>query len=294
MKRSKFFKTDTENRIIDIDDIKPSEIKYVFYPSEKKRNERQQEQKKDTNMKDEKDEKEVKEIKDTKNVIDNEKVDKNENEKENIEKVNTEKKVNMDEKVEKKSDKIVGEMSNKDLIDLDKKSPESTFNQKENTENSQKIKADMVKLYNEEDLLFNLNIISELKKSDKLSCPERLLRIDDPGYRQSFTRWWYGEDRSKTLEKLNQIIDATFAYIDRTYLNELDCNSEYRKDKKMLYENNSEKLQKFYLALNNTIRGLEKLKSTYSNDTSMTTGLDLLMGKINTRKEKINKILKIK
>lgn len=291
MKRSKFFKTDAENRIIDIDDIKPSEIKYVFYPSEKKRNERQTNAKNATITDD--GDKVAATKEDNKNKV----IPANQNINDLHKKNEIIVEKNVDEKAEKKSDKIVENMSEKDLIDWNKKAADfgtyvgSTSNS-DNIENIKKM--DLSDLYAEEDLLFNLNIISELKKSDKLSCPEKLLRIDDPGYTQAFTRWWYGEDRSKTLEKLNQIIDATFSYIDKTYLNELDSENEFGKDKKVLYENNSEKLQKFYLALNNTIRGLEKLKSTYGSDTSMTTGLDLLMGKINTRKEKINKILKIK
>ena len=164
----------------------------------------------------------------------------------------------------------------------------------ENTENIEKQINNDFNTYSEEDLLFNLNIIAELKNYDKLSCYDKLFRIDDHYYSQGLMRWWYGDDRCKTLSKLNNVVDETFKYIDNTYLNELLSDNKITNEKNILYENNSEKLQKFYLALNNTIKGLDKLKSTYNIDTSMTTGLDLLMEKIRTRKEKINEILKIK
>lgn len=150
----------------------------------------------------------------------------------------------------------------------------------------------------EEQLLFNLNIISELKKDDKLSFCNNQFSIDDPNYMQGVTRWWYGEDRSKTLEKLNDVINETFRYIEETYTNEMDNNTfgnfTNEKSKSVLYENNSERLQKFNLALNKTCSGLEKLKNTYNVDTSMTTGLNLLISKIETRLKKINEILKIR
>jgi len=165
---------------------------------------------------------------------------------------------------------------------------------KENEEVKEKVEIQ----YTEEDLLYNLNIISELKKHDKLSYQEKLFRINEPAYTQGVMRWWYGDDRSKTLQKLNEIVDSTFKYIDNTYLSEMTAKFPTHKGKlssemQVLYENNSEKLQSFYLALNNAIKGLDKLKSTYNDDTSMTTGLDLLMNKIRTKKEKIDNILKI-
>lgn len=147
--------------------------------------------------------------------------------------------------------------------------------------------------YNEETLLFNLKIISELNPSDKLSYGKKLFSIDNPSYAQGLYRWWYGEDRSKTLEQLNKIIDATFAYMDKTFTNQVKIPGSSNNDEHVLYENNSQIMQKFYITLMDTIKGLDKLKSTYSSDKSMITGLNILMDRIRRRTDKIDEVLKI-
>ena len=147
--------------------------------------------------------------------------------------------------------------------------------------------------YTEEDLLFNLKIISELNISDKLSYDDKLFSIDNPTYTQGLSRWWYGEDRAKTLEKLNNIIDATFKYMDNTFTNKVNLIGSKNIDEGILYENNSQVMQKFYATLLETIKGLEKLKNTYIHDKSMTTGLNLLIERIRRRTVKIDEISRI-
>lgn len=149
--------------------------------------------------------------------------------------------------------------------------------------------------YTEENLLYNLKIISELNVDDKLSYDmnSNMFSIDVPGYTQGINRWWYGEDRDKTLGKLNEIIDATFEYMDNTFTNKVKIPGSSKKEERVLYENNSQIMQKFYITLMDTIKGLDKLKTTYSVDKSVTTKLNLLMDKIRRRTDKINEILKI-
>jgi hypothetical protein len=177
-----------------------------------------------------------------------------------------------------------------------------TLNKKEDYKNVEKVvekkselkvKMEEDKKYNDEELLFNLKIISELNSSDKLSFSEEKFSIDNPTYLQGMYRWWSGEDRAKTLEHLNRIIDNTFDYMDKTFTNTLQTVGNSTREEKILYENNSQVLQKFYIALIDATKGLDKLKSTYSYDKSMTTGLDLLISKIRIRTDKINDILRI-
>lgn len=151
-------------------------------------------------------------------------------------------------------------------------------------------------VFTEEQLLFNLKIISELKKDDKLSYYDNQFIINDPGYKQGIYRWYYNQDRANTLKNINILVDATFSYIDETFNKELS-GSKYReyKTERVLYENNSQKLQRFKEALLDTCRGLDKLRGTYQelDDRSMTSGIELIVEKIKVRTDKINKIMKI-
>ncbi len=150
--------------------------------------------------------------------------------------------------------------------------------------------------YTADDLLFNLKLIAELDKYDKLSCNSSKLSIDDSGYFQSFVRYFKGESRTKTIEKLNKIVDHTFKYINETFKDELEeqlLEEQLSKEDPRMYENNSQILQKFLVALLETTKGLDKLKFTYTNDRSMVTGIELIIDKIKMRADMIKKILKI-
>ncbi len=207
-------------------------------------------------------------------------------------------KKNIIEKVEKKSEQKVEMTKDKQLKSLNTNiTTEELISTKEdniiiNREENNTV-SEEENVYTEGDLLFNLKIISELNTSDKLSCGTKLFKIDDPSYTQGFCRWWYGEDRAKTLEKLNQIIDSTFDYMDKTFTKRVRSPGSSDSIEHVLYETNSQIMQKFYITLMDTIKGLDKLKSTYVTDKSMTTGLTLLIDKIRRRTDKINEILKI-
>ncbi len=268
-KNSIFKKTNTDETIIDIDAFgnpnNNNESKYIYYPSPKK------------TLSDINDEtvnkKIVKEIiEEPINVIKEQpvvkKVEKNISEK--VEKV---------EKVEKKCEQTV---------EMTKHKRSESLNATEIVQEESKRNP-----YTEDDLLFNLKIISELNTADKLSCSSKLFKIDDPSYTQGIYRWWYGEDRAKTLERLNQIIDSTFEYMDRTFTQRVRSPGSCDTQERVLYETNSQIMQKFYITLIDTIKGLDKLRSTYVIDKSMTTGLGLLIEKIRRRTDKINGILNI-
>jgi len=148
--------------------------------------------------------------------------------------------------------------------------------------------------FNEEQLLFNLRIISELKKSDKLTYYDNQFIINEPGYKQGLYRWFYDQDRAKTLENINLLIDETFSHIDNTFKKELsEGRYESHRTERVLYENNSQKLQKFREALLDCCKGLDKLKATYEEDRSMSSGISLIVDKVKTRTDKINKIMRI-
>ena len=280
MKRNTFLrKIDNQDTIIDIDGPSPNDSKYLYYPNQKT---------------------EVK----VPAVIDK-----------NIDKVIETNIINNKEHTKDINDLIWKNVSNNIIhpkiptaeakeVKEDKKAEDKKEDVKEEVkedvkedikvESGEEVKVEEEKLiFTEEELLFNLKIISELNPSDKLSYDEKLFSIDNPSYVQGIYRWWYKEDRGKTLEKLNKIIDATFNFMDKTFMNQIKYPNMDSNEERVLYETNSQIIQKFYINLIDAIKGLDKLKLTYTNDKSMTTGLNLLIERIRRRTDKINEILKI-
>lgn len=152
-------------------------------------------------------------------------------------------------------------------------------------------------VYTKDDILFNLEIIAGLKTNEKLSCYSRRFAVNDPGYTQGLSRWYYSDDRAKTLEKLIEVIDSAFAMIDETYNKEFETQREEGKTVDLanitLNETNTDIIKKFNSYLNSTIKGLEKLRSTYSKDQRMDAGLKLLIDRIRGKTTRIEGTFKI-
>lgn len=138
--------------------------------------------------------------------------------------------------------------------------------------------------------ILNLKIISKIKENDKLLTNKNLLAIDSPHIFQSINRWYNNESREITIEKLNEILEGTFKITKIL----LEDERKQNKISRTLEENNSQIFQNFILEMKNSLVGLGNLKKTYSNDILISSQLDLLISKLNTKIEKMSKIFTIK
>ena len=147
--------------------------------------------------------------------------------------------------------------------------------------------------------ILNLKIISKIKENDKLNSNKDIIEINQPHILQGIERWYFNESRGVTIEKLNQICEDAFQITDELLENEKtnNCNSviNMTNSKKInLNENNNQIFQSFIYEMTNSLLGLENLKKTYSNDILISSQLDLILKKMNTRIEKMSKLISIK
>ena len=90
------------------------------------------------------------------------------------------------------------------------------------------------------EIVVNLNVLSELKEKNKLTTKETFFNIDTSHtYLQPGLRWWYGNSRDVSIDKINSLVTEAFKF----------------------YKSNPEITD--YLSKSKT--GLENLKKTYNN-----------------------------
>lgn len=140
-------------------------------------------------------------------------------------------------------------------------------------------------------VLVNLKIFSKIKKYDKLCFSGDSLEIDNR-YAAFVRRWLSSDDRAKSIEYINAVINRAFVIVDKTYDSERNTSDE-TIDKSPFKEENSNLLQRFSIELGNTVAGLGNLKATYKDDSLTKSKIDLIIDKIKIRIEKINKLLRI-
>ena len=107
------------------------------------------------------------------------------------------------------------------------------------------------------ELIVNLTILSQVEKNRKLLTKDTYLNMEQKTQLlqvpESVRRWWRGDNRDNTLKKIDLIINKAIDLIDNDIL-------EYLKK---------------------SIKGIENLKETYTDDTQTRARLDVVIDRIN-------------
>jgi hypothetical protein len=129
-------------------------------------------------------------------------------------------------------------------------------------------------------ILSNLTLLSKVQKYEKLIIKKRQNKNDinfeiqiDNSYLPSIKRFLYGNDRDKTIEYLNKLIN----YGIEKY------NEEKKKDNKI-------GMNKIASLLESSKLGLSNLKITYNTDQSITSKIDIIIDTIDVFRINIHSI----
>lgn len=120
-------------------------------------------------------------------------------------------------------------------------------------------------------LILNLKIISQIPKNGRICGREKeVISIDNPllFFMQPFTRFWYRNSRQQSINDISYIVESCIERIKEleSLINSSEC---YNKIYEKIYALSKE--------LNNSICGIENLKTTYSNDITTIAKLDLII-----------------
>jgi hypothetical protein len=160
--------------------------------------------------------------------------------------------------------------------------------------NNRKITSDDI-----DKLLYQLQILENIKIGDKLCCNTEKIIIDN-SWVPSFSRWWIGENRSITIELIKNIVNEVISITDNIFRNEIaiqknDKEKDSRKNStnNFFKYSNQELLKKMLFACTYSIRGIKNLKKTYESDQYIESELEIFIEKLSTRINKIDNSLQI-
>jgi hypothetical protein len=164
---------------------------------------------------------------------------------------------------------------------------------------------DFVNLENRQEsldyLFLNFKIISQIKEGQKLRIRKfnglDVLDIDNRVVYKYF-RGFYGDNRDTTIIVIKNLVELAYKITDSILEDEFKTKTktENHPNKKSPFETNDDNtilFRKLVLEMDNSLVGLENLRSTYTDDVSMTSMLDLIIGKIKLRIDKINALFTI-
>lgn len=123
-----------------------------------------------------------------------------------------------------------------------------------------------------DNIILDLQIIKQIKENDKLALIKELgtqtISVDNCSYLSPLSRWYYGYNRTNTIEYLEQLI-FKIENISK-FLNE----GSHTNMSKMLSKN-----------LEDSMKGFENLKKTYENDSINYAKLNIIIEKLNNIKD---------
>ena len=145
-------------------------------------------------------------------------------------------------------------------------------------------------------ILYKLTIISYIKQGEKLYCDDESNIFVDNSYIPSISRFISNQNRVVTIKNIKDIIDDVIYITDFIYRNEISVKKNEkekneRQIKSFFKESNEKILKSFYIKMTCALDGLNNLKLTYTGDITIKTSIDLLIGRIQTRINRLENIL---
>ena len=113
-----------------------------------------------------------------------------------------------------------------------------------------------------DELFTDLKVIGSIRQHQRISTCGPHIRIDDTGMMQPVRRAWLGEDRESNLRGIKRTMQTANALID------LSLTPPYSGMKVTF-------LNRIQMELENTIRGLRNLQTTYEGDVTIRSKLDV-------------------
>ncbi len=149
--------------------------------------------------------------------------------------------------------------------------------------------------------LLNLLILSKLQVGDKIMVYNNNIYINN-GYFQGISRKWNGDSRIKSIEIIEETVNAVFKFTDDLLNRELETSNIRNKSYSARVSGNykttfEDEVKTQFLNINKHLNGccngLQNLKITYINDINTTTKLSNIIEKITMRINKIDNLMKI-
>jgi hypothetical protein len=150
------------------------------------------------------------------------------------------------------------------------------------------------KVLKSRDGLFHaLKVIASIKPNERFSTSDGIhVQPVDSTWVLSIRRWWKGEDRENNIEFINAVFVASFNLVDSALNDRENFQEPNTRHGLICFLENTQLIKRTKELICNARNGIEHMKSTYDDDTSMRSRIEMLQDKINDQLEGIELSLK--
>lgn len=129
-------------------------------------------------------------------------------------------------------------------------------------------------------VMHDLKVIAAIRDNDKIYTANGMLNLDHGGFISSIYRFTKGEGRNRGISAINNVISDAFA-ISENCFRKIE-NFENRENRESMVQ----KMKSFHLickvrsSVSDCLIGLKNLRTTYSDDTSITARIDVMKERV--------------
>jgi hypothetical protein len=125
-----------------------------------------------------------------------------------------------------------------------------------------------------DDLFTDLKVLGQIRPSDKMATRGAQMRIESECIGQAVRRWLAGESREATSRGIKRVLSQVNAILDLAMSRPATTGD-------------TQILTRIYTELDNTLRGLENLRTTYESDITMASALSVHMENTARRRDQV-------
>ena len=125
-----------------------------------------------------------------------------------------------------------------------------------------------------DDLFTDLKVLGQVRPCDRMATRGAQMRIDVESSLQPLWRWMQGESREATQRGIKRILSQVNAIID------LSLAAPPTDQKRQI-------LQRMHREMEDTVRGLENLQTTYENDITMVSALSVHIENVQRKRAQV-------
>jgi hypothetical protein len=142
-----------------------------------------------------------------------------------------------------------------------------------------------------ETLMVNLKVMAKIGPGFKINTKEKYLELDDTTWVQGVLRWYRGDSRQTTLDKIHISVNSSANHVNKALAdfkenNDIPCE---------MYLNST--AEEFLITIHEIIRnakvGLENLKDTYIHDETLSSRLEMSISSLERQINNIERNIKI-
>lgn len=141
------------------------------------------------------------------------------------------------------------------------------------------------------DILVNLNIISQIKPHDKIYVnSDNYISIEEKTGYQSIIRFFYNNSRIKNIYTLNNFYSSVYKYIENLLNSKyLTVNNEKKNIENDNFINTFNSLTELNVRFKDSLKGIQNLQETYEDDVVTKAKLDIIISTGNNYISKLEK-----